>query len=103
MPKQIRKVTYGPNSITTALPYRDVREAMALAERHGYMKAVDETQIPERLLRLYATDDTDLARARRWLEQAELTEQERRWGFNASQHGGVDAIRILAEVKREER
>ena len=55
----------------------------------------------EHMKRLYATGDTDLAKARRWLEQADLTEQERRFGFNASQRGNVDAIRILAEVKRE--
>ena len=56
----------------------------------------------EHMKRLYATDNLCLAKARRWLEQADLTEQEKRWGFNASQHGDVDAIRILAEVKREE-
>ena len=60
--------------------------------------------LPKNWQRLYATDDLRLARARRWLEQQfdSMTDQEKRFGFNASQHGDVDAIRILAEVKREE-
>lgn len=56
MPKQIRKVTYGPNPITTALPYRDVRKALAIAEREGYAKAVKKTKIPERLVRMHCND-----------------------------------------------
>ena len=65
MQKPIRQVTYGPNPITTALPYKDVREALAVAERAGYAKAAKKSKIPERLVRMYcAQSGIEVARYR---------------------------------------